>query len=126
MGTKIILSGLVPLHRQQQDGGGRNRLRPAFVRYAENLGAVILPRVGPGLTHVVAAKDGTEKIMNARKIPGCWIVKATWLMEAAWSLKRPDSLLHTLGPPPQIQPRPDSSDDDDDLAAELENELIGE
>jgi TFIIF-interacting CTD phosphatase-like protein len=131
MGTKIILSGLVPLHRQQEEGGGRTssaRLRPAFVRYAENLGAVILPRVGPGLTHVVAAKDGTEKIMNARKVPGCWIVKATWLMEAAWSLKRPESCAHALGPPPKIQPQSDSSDDDDDdddLAAELEKELIG-
>jgi hypothetical protein len=37
--------------------------------------------VEEGVTHVVAAKDGTDICVAARKIPGCVLVKATWLVE---------------------------------------------
>ena len=39
-GDNIVLSGLIPLHRQSQDGN-YNGPRPPIVRYAEGLGAKV-------------------------------------------------------------------------------------
>jgi len=39
-GFKIVLSGLVPLHKQGQEGD-MERPRPSVVRYAESLGAIV-------------------------------------------------------------------------------------
>ena len=114
--------------------------------------------VQPGVTHVVASKDGTDKAKEARKIPGCLLVKASWLVESYWSMTRRDVRQHLLGGKPdsaamiqrlgeheqrmnqirqQLQQRPlkestadnsatSSSDgsEDEDLAAELENEMM--
>lgn len=49
------------------------------------------------MTHVVAARDGTEKINQARRIQGCTVVKASWLMECLWSLTKRDVAGHILG-----------------------------
>ncbi|GAX15777.1 RNA polymerase II subunit A C-terminal domain phosphatase [Fistulifera solaris] len=128
LGGSLVLSGLIPLHKQKGESNGP---RPAVIRYAESLGAKVLPNVTSHTTHVVAAKDGTDKILAARQIPGCFVVKASWLMECIWTLKRSDEGKHLLGPPPQKKladlPANDSDDDDDDdLVAELENELLNE
>jgi hypothetical protein len=50
------------------------------------------------VTHVVAAKDGTEKIQRARRIPTIQVVKASWLMECLWSLTRGDERQHRFPP----------------------------
>lgn len=138
MGSSIILSGLVPLNKQTREA---NNPRPAYIRYVEQLGATLVNTVVPILTHVVAARDGTDKIMQARLIPGCFVVKASWLMESLWSLTRRDEMSHLLGLPPRPSMNPtvsgakmigasagillqgeDSDDEDDeDLIAELEN-----
>jgi hypothetical protein len=34
----------------------------------------------------VAARDGTDKINQAQKVPSCVIVKASWLMEGVWTI----------------------------------------
>ena len=113
----------------------------------------------PGVTHVVASKDGTDKAKEARKIPGCLLVKASWLVESYWSMTRQDVRQHLLGEKAdsaamlqrleqheekmkqirqQIEQQPlkastadnsvtsssDGDSDDDDLAAELENEMM--
>lgn len=99
-------------------------------------------------THVVAAKDGTDKALAARKIPGCRLVKSAWLMECFWSMKPCDAapfLMHQVTPgvtrnvskPNTAVLRVsnvensegstnDSDDDydDDDFAAEFESELM--
>ena len=49
-----------------------------------------------GVTHVVAAKDGTDKCLAARKIPGCVLVKASWLVECFWSMSLCDVTPHLL------------------------------
>jgi NLI interacting factor-like phosphatase len=138
MGSSLILSGLVPLHKQTREA---NKPRPAYIRYVEQLGAKLVETVVPILTHVVAARDGTDKIMQARLIPGCFVVKASWLMESLWSLTRREESSHLLGLPPRPSINPavsgakmngasggillqgeDSDDEDDeDLIAELEN-----
>lgn len=134
-GGSVVLSGLIPLHRQN---AGSNGPRPPVIRYVESLGATLLPSVTCDTTHVVAAKDGTDKILAARKVRGCFIVKPSWLMECVWTLKRSDEQKHLLKPPPQSQSTEphaslgnndasSSSDDDEydgDLAAELENEML--
>jgi RNA polymerase II subunit A-like phosphatase len=47
-----------------------------------------------GVTHVVAAKDGTDKCLAARNIPGCLLVKPAWLVECYWSSSRRDVQPH--------------------------------
>ena len=55
-----------------------------------------MDRVEPGVTHVVAAKDGTDKCLAARNTPGCVLVKATWLVECYWSMTRRDIQPHLM------------------------------
>ena len=151
-GCIIVLSGLVPLSKQQSVD--QNQPRPPFVRYAESLGAVVQSHVSAAVTHVVAANDGTDKILSARKVKGCKIVKPSWLIECYWSMTRRDENLHLLGSAlkqtsletnvmtSQSVRVPilndihkdlvtsaqdqnyDDDDDDDDFAAELENEFL--
>jgi len=154
-GCTLVLSGLVPLHRQ--NNAASEAPRPTVVRYAESLGAVVAPAVTSGVTHVVGAKDGTDKILSARRVPGCYVVKPSWLMECFWTITRRDERQHLLGAAPLPLPPPSSSspkfpderalqpiaagrdanpsssssdtdddDYDDDLAAELENEMLKE
>jgi RNA polymerase II subunit A-like phosphatase len=138
-GTKMVLSGLVPLHKQKAAPGSALQPRPLFVRYAESMGAILLPAVKEGVTHVVAAKDGTDKTVAARKIRGCVVVKPSWLMDCVWSLRREPETRHLLGPVRPDQPdngRADSKkeiasstsssdeDDDNDLAAAFENDMM--
>ena len=91
-GTKLVLSGLVPLHRQGRDHTATPR--PSVVRYAESLGCELQSSVQSDTTHLVAAKDGTDKALMARKIVGCHVVKVSWMMECYWSLTRRDEKPH--------------------------------
>jgi hypothetical protein len=96
------------------------------------------------VTHVVAAKDGSEKAIAARKIPGCVLVKPGWLMESYWSMQQSDvgPYLMARGPSGKFHQQHQESpshgvlkesnmstdgsndSDDDDFAAELEDELM--
>lgn len=96
------------------------------------------------MTHVVAAKDGSEKAIAARKIPGCVLVKPGWLMECYWSMTQADTAAYIMakGTMPKQQQKSSSpashgflkesnmstdgsnASDDDDFAAELEDELM--
>jgi RNA polymerase II subunit A C-terminal domain phosphatase len=102
----------------------------------------VVDRVVPGVTHVVAANDGTDKCLAARKLPGCVLVKATWLVECYWSMTRRDVQPHLLaggGVASKVDARQplhesepgnasdndctsdsDGSDEDEDFAASLE------
>ncbi|CAJ1948339.1 unnamed protein product [Cylindrotheca closterium] len=131
-GTNLVLSGLVPLNR---DVLLPDAPRPTIVRYAESLGAQLQKNVDVSVTHVVAAKDGTDKAIAARKFPRTVLIKPSWLMECYWSMSRRRSLAHLMTPIPSRSsspvpmPKPaeaaeESSDDEDDLAAEFEEELM--
>jgi RNA polymerase II subunit A-like phosphatase len=97
--------------------------------------------VDAGVTHVVAAKDGTDKALAARKFPRTVLVKPSWLVECFWSMSRRRSLAHLvsavspLPPPPNAKPlreeskmengeKDSSSSEEDDWAAEFEEELM--
>ena len=86
---------------------------------------------------MVAARDGTDKILRARQVQGCVVVKALWLTECLWSLTLRSVTPHLLGATGvssksttgktqsrlQMSSSSDSSDDDE-LAAALESELM--
>jgi len=98
--AKIVFSGLIPISKQNK----QFEIRPQVVRYAEELGAEVLPGISPEATHVVAARDGSEKIKQARKeVPGCYVVHTSWLMECFWSISRRDVHPHHMGPLPKQQ-----------------------
>ncbi|KAL7473516.1 hypothetical protein ACHAXS_013971 [Conticribra weissflogii] len=64
----------------------------------------VLPNVTKHTTHIVAARDGSEKIQRARRhVPGCFIVHTSWLMECYWSLTRRDVINHHMGPMPKCE-----------------------
>ena len=98
---RVVLSGLVPLHKQNQLATGAT-VRPSIVRYVESLGARVMADVNAGTTHVIAARDGTEKTLKARKFPGCAVVRISWLMECWWSITRRElKPNHLIGPLPK-------------------------
>jgi len=148
--VKVVFSGLIPIVHQNK----QTRIRPHVVRYAEELGAEVLSGITSEVTHVVAARDRSDKIRHARKeVPGCFIVHSSWLMNCYWSINRRDVRPHHMGPVPS-QPakqqvvdnkrdtRPkdgrskdsvvllldsdeeESDEDEDDFAADLENEMM--
>jgi len=95
--VKAVFSGLIPINKQNR----QPQIRPHVVRYAEELGAEVLSDVSSEVTHVVAARDGSVKIRQARKeVPGCFIVHTSWLMECYWSINRRDVRPHHMGPMP--------------------------
>ncbi len=131
--VKIVFSGLIPVNMQLKN-------RPTVVRYAEVLGAKVLPRISHDVTHVVAARDRSEKIGQARReVPGCYIVRTSWLMECYWSLYRREVRPHHMGtvpsqptkqrtldgrqPEPSKQPS-DGDESEDDFADNLEREMM--
>lgn len=139
-GSTLVLSGLVPLHKKTI---GADMARPPIVRYAQSLGANLQDTVQLGVTHVIAAKDGTDKALAARKTPRCSLVKAAWLVECYWSMTRRDLIPHlfpgsrnveTDNSHKPVEPlketkmednsSSESDSDDDDLAAEFEAELM--
>ncbi len=63
---KVILSGLVPLYLQNFDSRNEGRPRHDVIRYAEELGAKVMTNISSDITHVIAAKDGTDKILQAQ------------------------------------------------------------
>ncbi|KAG7339882.1 twin BRCT domain containing protein [Nitzschia inconspicua] len=96
----------------------------------KSLGAKIQDKVDKAVTHVVAAKDGSEKATIARTIPGCLVVRPGWLMESYWSIRKANVQPYLMAQGPAVIPiKKDENDDDDDddddgFALELEDELL--
>lgn len=98
----------------------------------------LLPTVQSDTAFVIAARDGTDKILQARKIPGCSVVKISWLMECFWTMTQRDPRQHLLSPAGRDKSKDmsngnasmateiakDSDDDDDDFAAEFEEDFL--
>ncbi|KAG7367722.1 twin BRCT domain containing protein [Nitzschia inconspicua] len=129
----LVLNGLVPLHKQQSitaaAASPKPTVRPPIVRYAQSLGAKTQDKVDETVTHVVAAKDGSEKATIARTIPGCLVVRPGWLMESYWSIRKANvqPYLMAQGPAAILIKKDENDDDDDDddgFALELEDELL--
>ena len=137
--VKVLLSGLVPLEKQDPSSSrGKQQPRPNYIRYAEELGAQVVNDVTPQITHVIAARDGTDKVIRSRGIPGCVIVRESWLMECYRSISRMDTHKHLLGlkplpPSEKLAPTKlllsgsdgseEDEDDDDEFFADFEKKL---
>lgn len=139
--ANIVFSGVIPIQQQNVESA----VRLPLVRYAEELGANILPNVTEAVTHVVAKRDHSDKIKRARaEIPGCYIVYPSWLMECYWSITRREVEPHHMGPLP-TEPRrsqvsdtaillgdseegemEDEGDEGDDFLIDLESEMLNE
>ena len=99
----------------------------------------------------MATRDGTDKVLTARKLRGCAVVKRSWLMQCYWSLTRRDPKPHLLvatgrevasrrregtslspvrdiiaAAKPKEAPQEEDSDDEDDdaLADEFEKDFM--
>ena len=103
----------------------------------------LLPTVQSDTAFVIAARDGTDKILQARQVPGCSVVKVSWLMECFWTMTQRDPNQHLLsvtgrdksqhntpnGDESKEKPSiaagdPDDDDDDDDFAAAFEEDFM--
>ena len=93
--ARVVLSGIVPLHHRYGGGAGP---RCAVLRHAEELGAEIGGAVDEETTHVVAARDLTDKALAGRRVGGCAVVLAGWLMECAWGVTRVDEGPYLFAP----------------------------
>lgn len=124
-GAHIVFSRLIELHHPWLQCMDDMAIpRPEVVRYAQSLGANVLPRVDSSLTHVVAKEDGTDKVLAARKVSGCFVVTPSWLMECYWSLQRGKESNHLLGGAKDENPDDEDDSEDDAFLADLENELM--
>ena len=136
--TNVVLSGLVPLHKQQEPQYA-SIARPPVVRYAQDLGATVLPHITKDVTHVIAARDGTDKLKMAREtLRGCATVHVSWLMDCYWSMSKQDVKDHWLGKLPTANEEnhqkrllltgsdesEDEDEDDEDFATEFENDFM--
>jgi RNA polymerase II subunit A-like phosphatase len=134
--VKILLSGLVPIDKQDPNSNYTAQPRPHVIRYAEEMGATVVPDVTPDLTYVVSARDGTDKILRARKIPGCAILSVAFLMDCYWRCMKLDIDQYIIG----ARPRPknesavahrsillsgsdSSEDEDEDFVNAFEKEM---
>ncbi|KAL3797658.1 hypothetical protein HJC23_013490 [Cyclotella cryptica] len=136
--ANIVFSGVVPINQQNV----QTKVRLPLIRYAEELGATVLPDITQDVTHVVAKRDNSDKIKRARaEIPGCYIVSPSWLMECYWSISRRDVGPHHMGAMPEQKhkaevasnrillgesedEKSEEDDIDDDFADDLENEMM--
>jgi RNA polymerase II subunit A-like phosphatase len=129
--TNIVLSGVIPINIQEIAEEKGSFTRPPLLRYVESLGANVRNDVTDETTHVVAARDGTDKVKRARRVRGCSIVNVSWLMECYWSISLRDTSPHSINKtvPSKIQQlatkletRRNTDDDDDDDNFDLEAE----
>jgi RNA polymerase II subunit A-like phosphatase len=117
--ANIVFSGVIPIQQQNV----QTKIRLPLIRYAEELGAKILPDVTKAVTHVVAKRDHSDKIKRARAdIPGCYIVYPSWLMECYWSITRRGEEPHHMGPLPANLPRQPDKPKDTILLGDSEEE----
>ncbi|KAL1931784.1 hypothetical protein VTP01DRAFT_9928 [Rhizomucor pusillus] len=87
-GVRIVFTGLIP---QQQ--------APASSMYwqlAESFGAECLPELTGQVTHVIAARAGTEKVNRAKRISSIHIVTADWLFDSTARWERQDESRYML------------------------------
>ncbi len=83
-GTRIVLSGLVPL--------GTDVRRSEMGLQAESFGTEIHTRVSKDITHLVisSARQRTQKVRQAARIPSIKIVNQNWLADSLAQWKRMD------------------------------------
>jgi RNA polymerase II subunit A-like phosphatase len=73
-GVVLVLSGVIPL--------GLDVLSSDIAHWARSFGAVLVEKVTKHTTHVVAARNRTQKVRQAAKRPDIKIVTTQWLFDS--------------------------------------------
>ena len=137
-GCKVVLSGLIPLGEHSR-WDNKSRARPPIARYVEDLGGTIVSDVTEDVTHVIAARVGTQKVFKGSRVPGCAVVNVDWLMWCYWSISTRDVTSHLLLPmriresglEPTAKSRlpansnGESVDEDQNFIEDLERSMLG-
>ncbi|XP_040565077.1 RNA polymerase II subunit A C-terminal domain phosphatase [Lepeophtheirus salmonis] len=105
-GTSLVFSGVFPTSVKLETS-------KAYM-VAKSLGAKVTNKLeNPGTTHLIAAKYGTAKVNESRKIKGIHIVTPDWLWNCAERWERCEEKLFPLkksgGPPVTLRPPPHCS-----------------
>ncbi|KAI7853872.1 hypothetical protein BDC45DRAFT_510322 [Circinella umbellata] len=95
----IVFSGLIPQQQTLSDS--------MYWRLAESFGAVCLPDLTGNVTHVIAAKAGTDKVNRARRTNKIFIVTIDWLLDSAARWEKQDEKRYIL---PSLNPSGDSGE----------------
>ncbi|CAB4061587.1 CTDP1 [Lepeophtheirus salmonis] len=127
-GTSLVFSGVFPTSVKLETS-------KAYM-VAKSLGAKVTNKLeNPGTTHLIAAKYGTAKVNESRKIKGIHIVTPDWLWNCAERWERCEEKLFPLkksgGPPVTLRPPPHcsgtfSSEDLKGMDKEIDDILSGE
>ncbi|ORY93174.1 HAD-like domain-containing protein [Syncephalastrum racemosum] len=87
-GVHIVFTGLIPQHQTLSSS--------AIWQLAESFGATCLPDLTGNVTHVVAARAGTDKVHRAQRIPNVHIVSEAWLSDSTARWKKQDEAQYAL------------------------------
>ncbi|KAF8982184.1 Carboxy-terminal domain (CTD) phosphatase [Entomortierella lignicola] len=87
-GVCIAFSGVIPKHQHPE--------KTDIWRQASSFGAYCVHEVDSGVTHVVAAQPGTEKVMKARRRKNIKIVRPEWLYHSIAKWKKQDETQYLL------------------------------
>ncbi|KAF9544764.1 Carboxy-terminal domain (CTD) phosphatase [Mortierella hygrophila] len=79
-GVNIVFSSVIPLGQIPQ--------RADIWRQAESFGAICSTELSAGVTHIVAAKAGTQKVSEARRRRNVRIVRPEWLYHSIGKWQR--------------------------------------
>ncbi|KAF8938112.1 Carboxy-terminal domain (CTD) phosphatase [Dissophora ornata] len=91
-GVNVLFSSLIPL--------GQAPERTDIWRQAQSFGAECSHELNSRVTHVVAAKPGTAKVMKARQRRNIKIVRPEWLYHSIGKWQRQDESQYLLLDPP--------------------------
>ncbi|XP_064467743.1 RNA polymerase II subunit A C-terminal domain phosphatase-like [Ornithodoros turicata] len=70
-GVQVVFSGVIPTNQDPE--------KSKIYQVARSLGAKVAHDLGPGVTHLVAARPGTAKTNKARRMGGIHLVNPGWL-----------------------------------------------
>ena len=87
-GLTIVLSGVVPL--------GVDVVRSDIALWAQSFGARISLSVRKGVTHVVAARERTQKVRQAARLSGVKVVRVGWLIDSLREWRRKDETAYLV------------------------------
>ncbi|KAG8741661.1 Carboxy-terminal domain (CTD) phosphatase [Ceratobasidium sp. 414] len=114
-GVHILFSSVIPINADPTSS--------EYWRQSELFGAKCYTKLGPQITHVVAAKRGTEKVNQARTHGGIAIVRPEWLhrVVTTWSRPPEEDFFLELGDREEYVKRKEAASANENEAGVVEN-----
>ena len=106
-GTVLVLSGVVPLGTDVQSSD--------IATWAKSFGAQITEKVTKRVTHVIAARNRTQKVKQAALLPNIKIVTTQWLFDSMTRWEHLDEADYLVPIHPDDRPDPISSTQSSDV-----------